>query len=91
MEFYDKIKLDENILNDFIEFVFVNRRKYNYIFKQKKINKDFQLEYYMDYEPQGEDELTKLIMETESSQKNKKTEKIISKIYFDILFWLTYF
>ena len=75
MEFYDKIKLDENILNDFIEFVFVNRRKYNYIFKQKKINKDFQLEYYMDYEPQGEDELTKLIMETESSQKNKKTEK----------------
>ena len=75
MDLVDKIKLDENISNELMDFVLINRRKYNYIFTQKKLNENFQLENYMNYIPEGEDELTKIVMETENSQKTKKTEK----------------
>ena len=75
MELYDKVKLDENITNDFMEFLIENRQKYNYIFTEKKLNKNFKLENYMNYIPQGEDELTKIVMETENSQKNKNSRK----------------
>ena len=75
MKFFDKIKLDKDIINDFMEFLVNNRQKYNYIFKEKKLNKNFKLEDYVDYIPQGADELTKIVMETETSQKNKKSEK----------------
>ena len=75
MNLVDKIKLNENISNELMDFVLINRRKYNYIFTQKKLNKNFQLENYTNYIPEGEDELTKIVMETEKCQKNKKTEK----------------
>ena len=75
MNLIDKIKLNENISNELMDFVLINRRKYNYIFTQKKLNKNFQLENYTNYIPEGEDELTKIVMETEKCQKNKKTEK----------------
>ena len=75
MKFFDKIKLDKDIINDFMEFLVNNRQKYNYIFTEKKLNKNFKLEDYVDYIPQGADELTKIVMETENSQKNKKSEK----------------
>ena len=69
MQFSDKISIDDNILNKFMDFVTENRRKYNYIYKEKKINKNFNLESYIDYIPQGDDELTKVIIET-SNKKN---------------------
>jgi len=75
MNLVNKIKLDENIANELMDFILINRRKYNFIFTQKKLNKNFQLENYTNYIPEGEDELTKIVMETENGQKNKKTEK----------------
>ena len=71
MNLIDKIKLNENISNELMDFVLINRRKYNYIFTQKKLNKNFQLENYTNYIPEGEDELTKKI------KKLKKIKKMI--------------
>ena len=75
MELYDKIKIDENVASNFMEFLTEHRQKYNYIFKEKKLNKNFKLENYTDYVPQGEDELTKIVMETENTQRNNEKEK----------------
>ena len=77
MNFFDKIKLEEDVMNDFMEFLMENRQKYNYIFTERKLNKNFKLENYIDYIPQSEDELTKIVIETENSQKksNKETNK----------------
>ena len=83
MKLYDKIKLDNKIITTLMNFVFENRRKYNFIFTKKKQNKNFQLELYMDYIPEGNDELTKIVMETENNQNNqnnKKTGDNISEI-----------
>ena len=75
INFFEGINLDENVITEFMKFVMENRLKYNYIFKEKKLNKNFKLEDYMDYIPQGEDELTRIVIETEKTQDNKKTEK----------------
>ena len=77
MNFFDKIKLEEDVMSDFMEFLMENRQKYNYIFKERKLNKNFKLENYIDFIPQSEDELTKIVIETENSQKksNKETNK----------------
>ena len=77
MNFFDKIKLEEDVMSDFMEFLMENRQKYNYIFTERKLNKNFKLENYIDYIPQSEDELTKIVIETENSQKksNKETNK----------------
>ena len=76
MKYYNNnIKVDEQILNDFIKYVSDNRRKYNYIYKEKKINKKFQLESYLDYIPQGDDELTKIVIELEDKDKREKAIK----------------
>jgi hypothetical protein len=80
MKLYDKIKLDNKIITALMDFVFENRRKYNFIFTKKKLNKNFQLELYMDYIPEGNDELTKIVMETENGQTNKKIKDNISEI-----------
>ena len=80
MKLYDKIKLDNKIITALMDFVFENRRKYNFIFTKKKLNKNFQLELYMDYIPEGNDELTKIVIETENAQKNKKIRDNISEI-----------
>ena len=75
MNFYEKIKLDEDVINDFNDFLMQFRRKYNHIFIEKKNNKNFRLEDYVDYVPEGDDELTKVVMETENSlDKNKITK-----------------
>ena len=70
MKYYNNINIEEKILQEFINYVSENRRKYNYIYKEKKINKNFQLESYLDYIPQGDDELTKIVIETEGNEKN---------------------
>ena len=76
MKYYNNnIKVDEQILEDFIKYVSDNRRKYNYIYKEKKINKKFQLESYLDYIPQGDDELTKIVIEIENKDKKEKAIK----------------
>ena len=80
MKLYDKIKLDNKIITALMDFVFENRRKYNFIFTKKKLDKNFQLELYMDYMPEGNDELTKIVMETENGQTNKKIKDNISEI-----------
>ena len=75
MEYTNNINLKESIMKEFMNFVNENRRKYNYIYKEKKINKNFQLESYLDYIPQGDDELTKIVIETEGSEKNTRNAK----------------
>ena len=75
IKLFDRINVDENIINDFMKFVNENRQKYNYIFKEKKINRNFKLEDFIDFIPQGQDELTKIVMETEGNQDNKLNEK----------------
>ena len=75
INFFERINLDENVITEFMKFVMENRLKYNYIFKEKKLNKNFKLEDYMDYIPQGEDKLTRIVIETEKTQDNKKTKK----------------
>ena len=80
MKLYDKIKLDNKVISALMDFVFENRRKYNYIFKEKKLNKNFQLELYMDYMPQGNDELTRIVIETEGGENNKKNKDNISEV-----------
>ena len=74
MNFFDKIKLEEDVMSDFMEFLMENRQKYNYIFTERKLNKNFKLENYIDYIPQSEDELTKIVIETENSQKKSNNE-----------------
>ena len=74
MNFFDKIKLEEDVMSDFMEFLMENRQKYNYIFTERKLNKNFKLENYINYIPQSEDELTKIVIETENSQKKSNNE-----------------
>ena len=76
MNFFNNININENILKEFLNYVNENRRKYNYIYKEKKINKNFKLESYLDYIPQGDDELTKIVIETEGKEKNIKIDTI---------------
>ena len=75
MEFTNNINVKSSILKEFMDYVNENRRKYNYIYKEKKINKNFQLESYLDYIPQGDDELTKIVIETEGTEKDIRNEK----------------
>ena len=75
MKYYNNININEQILNDLINYANDNRRKYNFIYKEKKINKNFKLESYLDYIPQGDDELTKIVIEVERRDKKEKTIK----------------
>ena len=72
----NNINIEDNIMKEFNDYITKNRRKYNYIFKQKKINKNFQLESYLDYIPQGDDELTKIVIETVGDNNEKKNKNI---------------
>ena len=76
MKYFNNINLNENVLKEFLDYVNANRRKYNYIYKEKKINKNFKLESYLDYIPQGDDELTKVVIETEGNKNNSKKDTI---------------
>ena len=78
MKYYNNnINIEDNIMKEFIEYVNKNRRKYNYIYKEKKINRNFKLESYLDYIPTGDDELTKIVIETVGeNNKNIKNDNI---------------
>ena len=75
MQFTNNINVKDNIMKEFMDYLNENRRKYNYIYKEKKINKNFQFESYLDYIPQGDDELTKIVIETVGTEQNNKNEK----------------
>ena len=78
MKYYNNnINIEDNIMKEFMEYINENRRKYNYIYKEKKINRNFKLESYLDYIPTGDDELTKIVIETVGeNNKNLKNDNI---------------
>ena len=78
MKYYNNnINIEDNIMKEFMEYINENRRKYNYIYKEKKINRNFKLESYLDYIPTGDDELTKIVIETVGeNNKNIKNDNI---------------
>jgi len=86
MEYLNNIKIKDNILKEFMDYVNDNRRKYNYIYKEKKINKNFHLESYIDYIPQGDDELTKVVIETEGNEKDIKNDNISEIVHNKLKF-----
>ena len=77
MKYYNNnINIEDNIMKEFIDYINENRRKYNYIYKEKKINRNFKLESYLDYIPTGDDELTKIVIETVGENNNIKNDNI---------------
>lgn len=79
LKYYNNnINIEDNLMKEFMEYINENRRKYNYIYKEKKINRNFKLESYLDYIPTGDDELTKIVIETvgENINKNIKNDNI---------------
>ena len=46
MEYCKEINIEQYIFNEFIEFIKTNRKKYNYIYREKRNNKNFNLDNY---------------------------------------------
>ena len=81
MKYYNNnINIEDNIMKEFMEYINESRRKYNYIYKEKKINRNFKLESYLDYIPTGDDELTKIVIETVGENNKNLNNDNISEI-----------
>ena len=48
MEYCKEINIEQYIFNDFVDFIRNNRLKYNFIFREKRNNSNFNLEDYID-------------------------------------------
>ena len=59
MDYCKEITIEEYIFNEFIEFIRNNRKRYNFIFREKRNNTVFNLENYEQYEVNENDDLTK--------------------------------
>ena len=90
MDYCKEINIEEYIFNEFIEFIRNNRKRYNFIFREKRNNTVFNLENYDKYEINAEDDLTKeakigIINEDEEGENNildtSKKEKLSSAKY----------
>ena len=46
MEYCKEINIEQYIFNEFIEFIKTNRKKYNFIYREKRNNKNFNLDNY---------------------------------------------
>jgi hypothetical protein len=62
--YFKKCEIEKEVLNQFLNYVAVNRRKYNFIFREKRNKKFFKMEDYENYIPQGDDDLTRKFVET---------------------------
>ena len=85
MNYFKKCETEKQVLNEFLNFVITKRRKYNFIFREKRNKKDFKLDDYEDYIPVGDDDLTRKIVETlkddnESNDINNKDKDNKSEI-----------
>ena len=59
MNYCKEINIEEYIFNEFIEFIKYNRKRYNFIFREKRNNTIFNLENYEKFELNLVDDLTK--------------------------------
>ena len=48
MEYCKEINIEQYIFNDFVDFIKNNRLKYNFIFREKRNNSNFNLDDYID-------------------------------------------
>ena len=73
---------NEELMLKFVDFLRVERRKYNFIYKEKKTKEHFNLEDYKYYVPTGVDELKKEFIETikEEKEEDKEDEKVLEVI-----------
>jgi len=91
MDYCKEITIEEYIFNEFIDFIRNNRKRYNFIFREKRNNTVFNLENYEKYEVNENDDLTKeakvsMIDEEEEDENinmnsNNKKMKITSAKY----------
>ncbi len=75
MEYCKEINIEDYIFNDIIEFIRINRKRYNFIFREKRNNNVFNLENYDKYELNLVDDLTKeakigIVDENEINEEN---------------------
>ena len=63
---------NEELMLKFVDFLRVERRKYNFIYKEKKAKEHFNLEDYKYYVPTGVDELKKEFIETIKEEKEEE-------------------
>ena len=61
MEYCNEIITDEFIFQEFIDFIKTNRKKYNYIFRERRNNVNFELNDYQNLDINGEDDLAKFV------------------------------
>jgi len=92
MDYCKEITIEDYIFNEFIEFIRNNRKRYNFIFREKRNNTVFNLEHYEQYEINENDDLTKeakvsMLDEEEedeninSNNNNDKKQKLPSAKY----------
>ena len=90
MDYCKEITIEDYIFNEFIEFIRNNRKRYNFIFREKRNNTVFNLENYEQYEINENDDLTKeakvSMFEEEEDENinlnnNNKKQKIASAKY----------
>ena len=92
MDYCKEITIEDYIFNEFIEFIRNNRKRYNFIFREKRNNTVFNLEHYEQYEINENDDLTKeakvsILDEDEdyeninSNNNNDKKQKLPSAKY----------
>ena len=95
MDYCKEINIEEYIFNEFIEFIKSNRKRYNFIFREKRNNTVFNLENYEQFELNIVDDLTKEVKidiidedeyENDDIFKNDKRVKISSAKYKNKLF-----
>ena len=94
MNYFKKCETEKQVLNEFLNFVITKRRKYNFIFREKRNKKDFKLHDYEDYIPIGDDDLTRKVVETlkddneiignNIKDKDNKSEILINDHNFNI-------
>ena len=79
MEYCKEINTEQYILNDFVEFIRNNRKKYNFIFREKRNNSKFNLDDYINFNSNIIDDWAKedQINLFEDEYDQNETEQII--------------
>ena len=83
INYFQKVNIKENVMNEFLKYLSKNRRKYNFIFKEKRNNNNFNLSDYDNYVPEGDDELSKKIVQNLNDDNNLNSNNNNNNIIYE--------
>lgn len=75
MQYVNSVVIDMDLLDQLNVFITHERRKYNVIYRDKRMKVNFALENYKDYMPIGDDDLTKVCIEEVEIDEDNDEDK----------------